>query len=455
LLFASVLLLGAGTLHAQPDVRDHRGGARDHRTPAPPPPAATGPTEAPPTPREEKFAARAGFVWIAGRWDWKGKWEWVAGHWERERAGKQWRPGHWDKTGASWTFTDGAWVEGGATPPAVMPPVPPPAPPPVNDHRPHQAPPPPRTESAAMKPGFVWVAGRWDWRDDKWAWVDGHYERERAHKKWREARWEQRDGAYALVDGDWVDENAPPPPNVPPPGEMQPPVRDHRDHREWKLDRPTVSNYWPAKGKVGARVRIHGTNFPADAIVVWGADVIKGAKVTADEIVFDVPATATSGTIAIRRDHGRDLIVGPFEVAASYDAAAEEKRLEDERRKAAEAAWAARQKDLAKDRAARQAAWDQRERDKEANREQRRADRVAAIRAKWQAAFLADADTQAELTLHAQRAADLARMKDMAEVSANGKLAVRVDMLTTRENDRHEQRMQALQTAFQSKGGAP
>jgi hypothetical protein len=320
-------------------------------------------------------------------------------------------------------------------------------PPPVNDHRPHQPPPPPRTETATAKPGFVWVTGRWDWRDDKYAWVDGHYERERAHKKWREARWEQRDGAYALVDGDWVDENAPPPPTsseppMPPPDSMQPPVRDHR---EWKLDRPTVSNYWPAKGKPGARVRIHGKNFPADLTIVWGAE----------EVVFDVPATAASGTIAIRREHGRDLIVGPFEVAASYDAAAEEKRLDDERRKSAEAEWAAREKNLAKDRAARQAAWEQREKEHDANREQRRAERVAAIRAKWQAAFLADPDTQSELTLHAQRVAELARMKDVSEVSANGKLAVRVDMLTTRENDRHDQRMQALQTSFQSKGGTP
>jgi hypothetical protein len=393
-------------------------------------------------------------VWIAGRYDWKGKWEWVAGHWERERAGKQWRAGHWDKNGATWAFTEGAWVDG-AAPPPVPPPGPPGPPPPVvNDHRPHQPPPPNRAETATMKPGFVWVTGRWDWKDDKWAWIDGHYERQRAHKRWREARWEAKDGAYALVDGDWIDENAPPQvaPPVPPPDSMQPPVRDHR---EWRLDRPTVSNYWPSKGKVGSRVRIHGKNFPADAAIVWGADVIKGAKVTPDEITFDVPPTAASGTIAIRRDHGRDLVVGPFEVAASYDAAAEEKRLDDERRKAAEAEWAAREKTLAKDRAARQAAWEQHERDREANREQRRAERVAAIRAKWQAAFLADADTQGELTLHGQRVAELARMKDVAEINGNAKLSVRVGVLTTRENDRHDQRMQALQTSFGAKGGTP
>ena len=83
--------------------------------------------------------------------------------------------------------------------------------------------------------------------------------------------------------------------------------------------------------------------------------------------------------------------------------------------------------------------------------EQRREQRVAEIRAKWQAAFLADTNTQDELTLHAQRIADLTRMKDMAELSADAKIGVRIDIATQKENDRHEQRMQALHDAF---GGA-
>ena len=77
------------------------------------------------------------------------------------------------------------------------------------------------------------------------------------------------------------------------------------------------------------------------------------------------------------------------------------------------------------------------------------------LQAKWNAAFLADADTQDELTLHAQRVADLERMKDVASLSADAKIAVRIDLATQKENDRHTQRMAALEAAFKTKGGAP
>jgi hypothetical protein len=54
---------------------------------APAPAGYDRPRDAPPSPREEKIAARAGFVWISGRWDWKaGKWEWLADT-TNERAG--------------------------------------------------------------------------------------------------------------------------------------------------------------------------------------------------------------------------------------------------------------------------------------------------------------------------------------------------------------------------------
>jgi hypothetical protein len=397
-------------------------------------------------------------VWISGRWDWRaGKWDWVAGHWERERAGKQWRQGRWDKKDNKWVYVDGEWVDASAPPPPVAnPPAPPP---PVVG--PTSAPPPPRAETPGAKAGFVWIEGQWDWRDNKWEWVAGHWERERAGKRWRKSRWEQRDGHWARVDGDWEDANAPSlppngnpgplPPHLPPngnPGPLPP-------HHNWKLERPTVSSYWPTKGKAGTRVVIRGKNFPKEASVMFAGQQIKGAKVTADQIVFMIPGNATSGDISLHTGARRDLAVGSFEVAASFDPVAEQKRLEAERQKAAQAAWEARQAQLAKDRAARDAAMRQRQQEREASREQRRAERIAQIQAKWQRAFLADADTQDELTLHAQRVAEIERMRDIADLTANAKLAVRIEVAQSRENDRHAQRMTALEASFKARGGNP
>jgi Skp family chaperone for outer membrane proteins len=449
LAFATASTALLGTAAAQPNERDHRG-QKDRPGPEarrPPPPGDMGPREAPPAARDEKHDARAGFVWIPGRWDWKGgKWDWVAGRWERERANKKWREGRWEKRGDAWGYVDGQWEDGSAGPPG-----------PAGD-RPREAPPPPREEKYDARAGSVWVRGQWDWKGSKWDWVPGHWERERTGKKWRDVRWEQRDGYYVRDDGDWVDANAPEPPPGPQPGGSPPFVPDGRQprpRREWKLERPVVSSYWPARGKEGAKIVIRGKNFPNDATVVWAGAPIKAAKVSAEQIVFQVPAGAASGLIAIRAGRGRDLAVGTFEVAASYDAEAEAKKLEEERRKKAEAQWNERLKQLAKDRAAREAAWRQRDEERESNREQRRAERAAALRAKWDRAFLADAETQDELTLHAQRVAELTRMRDVAELSSNGKLVVRVDIAQGREDDRHEQRMAALKAAFGTKGGAP
>jgi hypothetical protein len=450
LLFVAALSASA---YAQPDVRDHRKPPIDVH-------AHVGvtlggePTEAPPAPREEKVEARAGFVWAAGQWDWRdGKWQWTPGHWERERAGKHWRAGRWENEGGHWKRVEGGWDEGAGVAVAT-PPVPP-----LPTDGPTEAPPPPRPEKVEARAGFVWIAGQWDWRGGKYEWTPGHWERERAGKKWREARWEQRDGRWQRSDGDWVDASGqvgatdPLPPNGNP-GVVPPDVRDHH-HHDWKLERPTVSSYWPVKGKAGTKVTIRGVYFPQDASVLFNGKKVLGALVTPEKIQFMIPNdAAATGEIAIDRGRGRPLQVGTFEVAAGFDAVAEQARLDDERRKAAEAQWADQQKRWAKDRAAREAEFHKHEQELETTREQRREQREQELRAKWNAAFLADADTQDELTMHAQRVAQLERMKEVAQLSADTKIGVRVDVATQRENDRHQQRMAALQAAFQAKGGA-
>jgi IPT/TIG domain/WXXGXW repeat (2 copies) len=433
------LVTGIPRASAQPDVRDHRTPPpppeRDHRRPPPPGNEPREPREPPPAPREEREAPRAGFAWIAGRWDWRGgKWEWVAGRWERERAGKRWNAGRWDRQGDHWRYVEGAWVDSGPTPSA-------------ND-RPHAPPPPPRDERPAPRPGYVFVHGRWDWRGGRWEWDEGRWERERPGQQWREPRWELRDGTYALIDGAWVNVDpaagTPPPPPPPPGADMPPPP----EHHAWRLERPTVSSYWPLKGKIGSRITIRGRNFPSDASVLWNGAQVNGAKVTPDEIIVAVPPGATSGMIVVHAGGRRELVVGNYEVAADYDAAAEAARLAEVARVKAEQDWVTRQRLLAKDHAARQAAFDRHQQELDQTREQRRAAWLGELRARWEAAFLADTDTQDELTLHAQRAADLSRMREVAELAENGKLVVRIGVAQSREEDRHTARMTALHDSF-------
>ena len=335
--------------------------------------------------------------------------------------------------------------------------LPPPPPPPGVPAAvgPTAAPPPPQAEHPGNRAGFVWITGRWDWKAGKWAWVPGHWERERAGRQWHEGRWEQHGSRWAWVDGEWIAAAEPavagtPPP--PPPDTEPPVVRDHR--HEWKLDRPFVSSYWPNRVKVGTLVVIRGGNFPPDSEVMWGEAPIKAASIADQKIAFRVPAGAVSGELRVRHTHGPALDVGPIEVVTTGDPDADLKRQREAERKAAEEAWAARQHELAKDRAAREAAWQKHEDERERTREQRRAQREQEIRAKWEAAFLDDPQTQAELTLHAQRVAQLERAKEIAEVKDDGKLAIRIDVATSRENDRHHQRMAALKAAF-AQGGHP
>ncbi len=322
-----------------------------------------------------------------------------------------------------------------------------------DDHGPRLAPPAPQAENHGVKAGFEWIPGRWDWKAEKWAWTRGRWEKEHPGQHWREGRWEARGATWAYVEGEWAAAGAPPPPVGGPPGPMSPPGEDH--HHEWKIDRPVVSSYWPARGKPGAHVVIRGRNFPPDIEVMWAGTHVAAAKIKPEEIVFDIPAGAATGEIVLHREHGRALPVGQFEVVATGDPEAEARKLDDERHKQAEQEWAARQHELAKDRAAREAAEVKQDQELDTTREQRREARIAELRAKWDAAFLADPDTQAELTLHAQRVAELARAKEVAELKADGKLAVRVDVATSRENDRHDQRMTALKAGFGAKGATP
>jgi len=65
----------------------------------------------PPPPRVVVMpAARPGFIWVEGRWDWRGgQWVWMDGRWERERVGYIWAPGRWERRGRGHVWVEGRW----------------------------------------------------------------------------------------------------------------------------------------------------------------------------------------------------------------------------------------------------------------------------------------------------------------------------------------------------------
>jgi len=64
------------------------------------------------------------------------------------------------------------------------------------------APPAPRYEVVpAVRPGYAWQPGYWDWRGSRHLWVKGHWVRERKGVHWHPSRWEERDGRWAFERG--------------------------------------------------------------------------------------------------------------------------------------------------------------------------------------------------------------------------------------------------------------
>lgn len=70
---------------------------------------------APPPHRTEVLpAARRGYIWVPGYWNWRGHHHvWVAGTWVRERRGYVYRPHRWEQRGEGWYLNRGRWDRDG------------------------------------------------------------------------------------------------------------------------------------------------------------------------------------------------------------------------------------------------------------------------------------------------------------------------------------------------------
>jgi hypothetical protein len=240
-----------------------------------------------------------------------------------------------------------------------------------------------------------------------------------------------------------VTKGPPPVTKGPPPG--PPPRRGHgkRFHR----DTATVQSFWPREGPPGTSVTIRGERLSSELQLVFGEQIVKPARITGSALTFKVPRGEGESLIVLRQPGRRDLVVGRFEVTKSARAVRRDQRREEQRR-LAEQQWLDSQKKLPKAKPDRHAALRAYEEQLAREREQRRAARIAAMRAQWERQFLAQGEVQAELSLHAERRARLARMLRLAEADDHGKLVIRIRVLIQAEDRRHEQRMADLRAAF-------
>ncbi len=65
------------------------------------------------------------------------------------------------------------------------------------------SPPAAREETAAYRPGYVFVHGHWNRDRGRWRWHDGSYERERAGFVYIEGRWQRNGRGHVWIDGGW------------------------------------------------------------------------------------------------------------------------------------------------------------------------------------------------------------------------------------------------------------
>ena len=69
---------------------------------------------APPAARQERVpAARRGYEWAPGYWNWTGrKYTWVKGHYEKVRRGQSYQRAEWREGPNGWEFNRGGWRAG-------------------------------------------------------------------------------------------------------------------------------------------------------------------------------------------------------------------------------------------------------------------------------------------------------------------------------------------------------
>jgi hypothetical protein len=93
-------------------------------------------------------------------------------------------------------------------------------------------PPPPVVETMEVRPGYIWIGGRYNWAGGRWVWMNGHYEAERVGYVWAPGSWQVQGRRRVWVEGTWRAGGAPASEvrdhRTPAPVPVGPVVRDHR-----------------------------------------------------------------------------------------------------------------------------------------------------------------------------------------------------------------------------------
>lgn len=66
-----------------------------------------------------------------------------------------------------------------------------------------EAPPPPVAERVELRPGSIWVRGRWQLRGGRWRWQPGRYQRARDGLDWIDGHWQLEGDRYRWIEGRW------------------------------------------------------------------------------------------------------------------------------------------------------------------------------------------------------------------------------------------------------------
>ena len=216
-----------------------------------------------------------------------------------------------------------------------------------------------------------------------------------------------------------------------------------RTRQSARAQRPVVNGHAVRTERGATTVTIRGDRFDDFTEVYIGDRKIDGARVSGRTISFAAPAGAT-GVITVRHG-GEALVVGRYAGTVTERPA----RSSAERRTEAQTRWRERRAQLAAEEAERQAALEAREAALAQNRAERRRARLATIREQYEQRFLAQTAVQDEMALHAARVARIERMQRLVDVKYEDELAVRIEVLSEREDQRHEARMADLRAAFQ------